>query len=398
MDQVNAARRAYDGPIFFSAGFRPFFLSAALFAGIALPLWIAFLEGVAMPGGDVFPPIYWHGHEMIFGYLGAVMGGFALTAIAEWTKRPATAGWLLVMLAALWLAGRIAVASAAADLIAPGTAAAIDLLFFAALIATMTREIVLGRNWKNLMIPALFTIFWLGNLLFYLSFTIDIEPLLGLRLALAVGALLISVIGGRITPIFTRNWLAREAGAPFPAPFGLADKAALLLTGISMLAWACFPQAQGSGALLVAAGIAQLVRLVRWRGDRTPDEPLVFILHVGYGWLVVALLALSATILLPDMVQAGAALHALTAGAIGVMTIAVMTRASLGHTGRKLTADKGTIAIYALVNLGAALRVLAPALPTDYVHTVALAGILWSAGFILFALKYGRYLTAPRVA
>ncbi len=396
MAQKNAAR-PYHGPIFFSAGFRPFFLGAALFAGVALPLWVFFLEGLHVPTGGNLAPVYWHAHEMIFGYLGAVMGGFALTAIAEWTKRPPICGWPLGLLVALWLAGRIAVALAAAGTITTSIAADVDLLYFAVLAAMMAREIIAGKNWKNLIIVGLFTVFWIANLLFHVALATESDPMNGLRLALAVAAVLISVIGGRITPAFTRNWLTREAGAPLPAPFGLPDKAALALTAIAMLAWAAFPDAAVAGALLVAAGAVQLVRLLRWRGERTGREPLVFILHVGYGWLAAALLALGGSVLVPQMVDAGAALHALTAGAIGVMTAGVMTRASLGHTGRKLAADGGTVTIFVLINLGAALRIAAPALPIDYVHGVALAGALWSAGFIVFVVKYGRYLVAPRV-
>ncbi|HEY4343430.1 MAG TPA: NnrS family protein [Parvibaculum sp.] len=397
MTASSVAKRDYEGPVLFSAGFRPFFLGAALFAGVALPLWIFFLEGLAVPTGENFAPVYWHAHEMIFGYLGAVMGGFALTAIAEWTKRPPVSGWMLGLLVALWLAGRVAVALAAAGTIAPGIAAEVDLLYFAVLAAVMAREIISGGNWKNLIIVILLTIFWVSNLLFHWALATGADPLTGLRLALAVAAMLISVIGGRITPNFTRNWLARK-GITFVAPSGFTDKAALLLTGISMLAWTGFPDTQMTGALLGLAGLAQCLRLASWRGYLTTGEPLVLILHIGYGWLAIALLTLGAANLAPDLVSAGAALHALTAGAIGVMTVAVMTRASLGHTGRPLTADGGTVAIYALINLGAALRVLAPALPFDYVHAVALAGALWSAGFILFAVKFGRYLIAPRVA
>tara|TARA_R110000868_G_scaffold8744_7_gene44743 strand:- start:5341 stop:6600 length:1260 start_codon:yes stop_codon:yes gene_type:complete len=388
----------YKGPIFFSAGFRPLFLGATLFAGIALPLWIFFLQGLFVPAGETFEPIYWHAHEMIFGYLGAVMGGFALTAIAEWTKRPPISGWSLGLLVALWLAGRIAIALAATGTITTSIAADIDLLYLAVLAAMMAREIIAGKNRKNLIIVGLFTVFWASNLIFHVALAADTDPMTGLRLALVVAAVLISVIGGRVTPTFTRNWLTREAGAPFPSAFGWPDRTALALTAIAMLVWACFPRETMAGALLIAAGVMQTWRLLRWRGERTSAEPLVFILHVGYGWLAVALLALGGSVLLPQWVDGGAALHALTAGAIGVMTMGVMTRATLGHTGRKLAADGGTITIYVLINLGAGLRICAHALPMDYVSILALSGMLWSAGFLLFAVKYGRYLLTPRVA
>lgn len=397
MKRTGEQRRTYEGPAFFSAGFRPFFFCGAFFAGLAVPLWIALLYGFAAPENATLDPLYWHAHEMIFGYLGAIMGGFLLTAIPNWTGRLPVMGMRLVGLVALWLAGRVGIALLGGGLVSPSSALALDLAYPLALVATALREIAAGRNWRNLPVAGLIATFGAANLIFYLSFWTALDPMLGIRLALGVAAMLISLIGGRIVPSFTRNWLAKEEGTPpFPAPFGSADKAALLLTGISVIAWVIFPVTFVSGVLLSLAGLAQLVRLARWRGFRTTREPLVLILHVGYGWLVIALLGMGAAILAPQAIEARAALHALTAGAIGTMTVAVMTRATLGHTGRPLTADRGTKTIYLLVSFGALLRVTAPWLPLDYMQAVSLSGALWSAGFLTFAVKYGRYLSSSR--
>lgn len=397
MNGIAARRRAYKGPLIFSFGFRPFFFSGAVFAGIAVPLWALMLSGLAPSPAGAIEPFRWHAHEMVFGYLSAVVAGFLLTAIPNWTGRLPVMGMPLAALFGVWLAGRIAVALAALGVLSPLSAAVIDLSFLVAMAGFAAREVVAGKNWRNLPVVGLLSVLGAANLLSYLPYWTDIRPMLGEHLALAGAAILISLIGGRITPSFTRNWLAKGMGEPFPASFGHADRAALALTVAAMFLWALLPEATVTGVLLALAGMAQLVRLSRWRGERTGNEPLVLILHVGYGWLVFAILALAASILAPQLITPMPALHALTAGAVGTMTLAVMTRATLGHTGRALTADRGTVAIYVLVNLGAALRVAAGWLPLDYVSVVTVAGMVWSAGFLLFAVKYGSYLLRPRL-
>ncbi|HMM14369.1 MAG TPA: NnrS family protein [Parvibaculum sp.] len=396
MEGTSSQRRAYVGSAFLSGGFRPFYLCGALYAALAVPFWVLFLHGIVAPGGAPLEPLYWHAHEMIFGFLGAIVGGFILTAIPNWTGRLPVMGNPLGALLALWLAGRVGVALLGAGAITPAAALLLDLAYPAALVATTLREIVAGKNWRNLPVVGLVAVFGLANLLFYISFWTALDPMLAIRLALGGAAVLITLIGGRITPSFTRNWLAKGHGEPFPAPFGMVDRAALLLTGLSMLGWAIFVDGPAVGALLLLAGAVQLVRLLRWQGLRTASEPLVLILHIGYGWLVVSLLAMGAAALAPYAVNGSAALHALTAGAIGTMTLAVMTRSTLGHTGRALTADGGTVAIFVLVNLGAVLRIAAHLLPMNYVQATTIAGTFWSAAFLVFALKYGQYLLTPR--
>lgn len=396
MNRTGAMRRSYEGPALFSAGFRPFFLGGALYAGLAVPAWLLLLRG-SLAAGPLLDPLSWHAHEMVFGYLAAIIGGFLLTAIPNWTGRLPVMGAPLAFLAALWLAGRLGTATLLAGLLSPVQAAVLDLAYPFALTAVAFREVASGRNWRNLPVVCLVGTFAAADLLFHLANVRDLfDPMLAIRAALGVTAMLISLIGGRITPSFTRNWLAKNGADRFPAPFDRVDKAALVLTGVALVGWLLTPTGTVAGALLLLAAMLQAVRLGRWCGHRTVREPLVLILHVGYGWLVVALFAMAAAAFAPAAFDPRAALHALTAGAIGTMTMAVMTRATLGHTGRALVADRGTQVIYLLVNAGALLRVAAPCLPVDYIAVVSLSGILWSASFLFFAIRYGAYLVAPR--
>jgi uncharacterized protein involved in response to NO len=389
MSEIQVGGRRYASPAFFSFAFRPFFFCGALFAGIAIPAWAALFTGRLVIAGD---PMRWHAQEMLFGFLGAVIGGFLLTAIPNWTGRLPVSGAPLAGLLALWLLGRIGAVLQATGVIGPELGIVLELLYWLALSGAAFREIIAGSNTRNLPVVAMIAAFALADVVTFLPDWTPVAPMLGVHLAIALAATLISLIGGRITPSFTRNWLAKGKGEPFPAPFGLIDKAAVAATLIAMLAWAFWPEAAWAGGLLLLAALIQAVRLARWQGQRTLGEPLVVILHLGYLWLVVGLLALGASAIAPERIMATAALHALTAGAVGTMTLAVMTRATLGHTGRALAADLGTRVIYLLVILGAALRVVAPWLPTDYPETVGLAGMLWAGAFLLFALKYGPYL------
>ncbi|MEP9390204.1 NnrS family protein [Mesorhizobium sp. KR9-304] len=371
-------------------GFRPFFFLASLHAGLAIPAWLgAYLGGLDI--GGPFGGMHWHAHEMLFGYLGAVMAGFILTAIPNWTGRLPLSGKPLAVLVGLWLAGR------AACLLAPDPwlAMAVDLAFPAALGFAIWREVVAGRNWKNAPVVVMITLFGCANAADHLANAGFLDHDLGQRLALAVSAMLIALIGGRIVPSFTRNWLVKKGSACLPSPFGRLDKAALAMTAAAMLAWIVVPETAAAGAFLTTAGILLAARLMRWRGAATVSEPILFVLHVGYGWLAVALLLLGISQLSPA-IPSSAALHALTAGAVGTMTLAVMTRASLGHTGRTIVADRFVVAMYLMVSTGAALRVAAPFAADWYAHVLACGGALWSGGFVLFAVRYAPILWGKR--
>ena len=361
----SVGRPSEGGMVFLSAGFRPFFLLAALWAALAVPLWLGAMA--------------WHAHEMVYGFGVASVAGFLLTAIPNWTGRLPVRGAPLGALAALWLAGRLAL-----FILPPLPAALLDLAFVPVLMAVVARELIAGRNYRNLPMLAALGLLFAGNVLVHLqALDVAYTARLGNSIGIATLLVLISLVGGRIIPSFTRNWMAKARREPAPpAPMSRLDLACLLVTLAGLVAWVAAP---ASTALLqIAAGAAVLVRLSRWRGLRTLREPLLVVLHLGYAWLGVGLL------LLGFGISGGAALHALTVGAIGTMTLAVMTRASLGHGGRPLAAGAGTVAIYVLVTLAALLRVLAPYLGGLIV--TSLAGLAWSAAFGLFAIFYGPLL------
>ena len=365
-------------------GFRPFFLAAALQAGIMIPAWLALFHTV---------PVSWHAHEMVFGYLGAVIAGFVLTAIPNWTGRLPLSGWPLAGLLGLWLAGRIAcnVADPSAVVMA------IDLAFPVVLAGAIWREVIAGRNWRNAPVAGMLTLFTIANGAHHLENTGLALDGFGIRLGLGAVAMLMALIGGRIVPSFTRNWLVKQGSASLPASFGLPDKAALAATALALVAWTAIPDRIVTGILLAISGTLLLVRMARWQGLRTLGEPIVAILHAGYLWLATALALSGASILTAGSVPPGAALHALTAGAVGTMTLAVMTRASLGHTGRAIEADGWTVAIYVLVTTGALLRVAAPLLPFEYLPLLMTGGAFWSGAFLVFVGRYGPYLWRPRL-
>jgi uncharacterized protein involved in response to NO len=361
----------------FSAGFRPFFLLAAAWAAIAVPVWLAaYAQGYALPGA--VPAILWHGHEMVFGFGVAAVAGFLLTAIPNWTGRLPVRGWPLAVLALLWLSGRIA-------MLVP-SAALLDLAFLAALVVVVARELLAGRNWRNLPMLGGLLLLFAANLLLHLGIAA------GLRLGIATLLMLIALVGGRIVPSFTRNWLAKHAPrGKMPAPESTFDRAALVVTLAALAAWvadlATWP--------LIIAGLVLAGRLSRWRGGATFGDPLLLVLHAGYGWLAFGLVLLGLSELVPAL-PASTALHALTVGAIGTMTLAVMTRASLGHSGRALAADAATRTMYLLVTLAALLR-LASAFAGNHALLVAsLAGLAWTAAFALFAVHYGPLLVRER--
>ena len=379
---------------FLSYGFRPFFLSAALWAVLDMGLWMAMLRGwLTLP--SAFDPVSWHAHEALFGYLGAVLAGFLLTAVPNWTGRSPLAGWPLLGLLALWVLGRVAVA--ASQWLAPSAVTLIDISCLLVLGGYVLREIVADRNWRNLVVLAMIGVFVAGNALFHREAADGTYAAsgYGLRTGLAAAIMMISLIGGRIVPTFTRNWLAARGSDALPAEFGRLDKLALALTVFALALWVARPAAPETGCLLLACGLAQAARVLRWRGLDTVAEPLVLILHVGYAFVPFGMLAMGAAILWPDTLALASAQHLWMAGAIGVMTLAVMTRATLGHTGRELTAGKATAAVYLLVVASVLARFAAGGLPGHSMVLWMLSGTLWCSGFAGFVLLYGRMLIGP---
>jgi uncharacterized protein involved in response to NO len=383
--------RPFEGPALLRQGFRPFFLGAAVWALAAITLWIAALQGNVVLR-TAFDPVAWHVHEMLFGFVVAAIAGFLLTAIPNWTGRMPLQGPRLALLIVVWLAGRLAVLGSEA--IGTGTAAVLDLGFLALLLGVVLREILAGRNWRNLPMPVVLLGLLVANALTHADAAgIAATGPLGQRLGIGIVILLISLVGGRIIPSFTLNWLKKRGEARLPARFGAPDRVALGLLAAALAAWVLAPESHVAGAAMVGAGLAALIRLTRWRGHLTLVEPLVWSLHLGYVWVPIGLLLTGFSAFLPDVPQI-AGLHALTAGAMGGMTLAVMTRATLGHTGRPLIADRWTAAAYLLVAAAAALRVAAPFSADGYLALLWAAGLAWCAAFGLFAVHYGRLLLA----
>lgn len=396
-EQMLALRRARMGaaPAFLRGGFRPFFFGGALWAVVALCVWLLALAGrLEIP--STFDALSWHRHEMLFGFVGAVIAGFLLTAIPNWTGRLPIAGPPLAGLFGLWLAGRLAVLLSGT--VGAAVAAAIDVGFYVVLAAVAAREVIQANN-RNAPIVGLVVLFGIANGLDHVAAAGSsfIDPALPWRLAMALVTLMISLIGGRIVPSFTRNWLAKRGsthGLPGqPSPF---DLGVIGLTAFAFLAWLAAPPGWLPGSLLALAAATQAIRLARWKGWRAVRDPLVLILHVGYMWVPIGLALLAASQLGAPVPQS-AAVHALTAGAMGTMILAVMTRASLGHTGRELRAGPTTTVIYLLVTVGAALRVAAPLNLFDYRIGLEAAGALWIGSFVLFLFNYGPILFKPRL-
>ncbi len=387
MPAALARRREYSGPALFSYGFRPFFLGGASWAAFGMLLWLPqYLGEIALP--TAFAPLDWHIHEMLYGYVAAVVAGFLLTAIPNWTGRLPVTGAPLAALAGLWLAGRVAIATSAFIGIVP--AAVIDVAFLVALASLAAREIVAGHNWRNLRVLAVIGLLILANVVFHLEVWFSGAANYGARLGLAAAIGLVMLIGGRIVPSFTRNWLARQDAGRLPAPFSRFDGATIAASALTLAGWVLLPGEEAVGVLLLIAALLHAVRLARWAGERTFADRLVLVLHVAYAFVPIGFALLGASLIWPDHVPPSAGLHAWTSGAIGTMTLAVMTRASLGHTGQPLQATPLTQAIYALAASAAVIRIVAACLGS--LVLVDVAGLAWIAAFGGFTAIYGPLL------
>lgn len=380
-------------PAVLTWGFRPFFLAAGLWAVVALAIWIVVLHtGLAL--SSRLDPLAWHIHEMLFGFVMAAVAGFLLTAIPNWTGRQPISGAPLGFLTGLWLLGRVA--CLISQMLPIWFAIAADLAFPVALLAIVAREIIAAKNRRNMPMIMPIAVLGIANLLMHLEAAgVAISTGLGWRLGLAAVLALVSVVGGRIIPSFTHNWLVTRQVKDLPAPHGLADRLALGSLHAGLFGWAFIPAARVVGALLLFGAIFNLWRLMRWQGARTTAEPLLFILHIGYGWLCIGVALLGVSILI-SAVPTSAGIHALTVGAIGTMILAVMTRVTRGHTGRQLTSDPTTTVLYGCV-IAAALTRVATTFATVWSMPLLIAsGCFWIAAFILFITHYSPMLLQPR--
>ena len=381
------------GAVLFSHGFRPFFLGGALWAALAMALWMGMLGGhFRLP--TAFDAVSWHAHEFLFGYGGAIIAGFLLTATPSWTGRPLT-GWALAGLAALWLSGRVLVGVSAA--LPPALVAAVTLAFPVLLFVIIAHALIAGRNRRNLILLPLLGAFIAGQALFHWTAAQGGFPAQGEGLRLALGAmiLLLALIGGRVIPAFTRNWLAQNGAVAMPVMTAF-DRGALAALLLAIGLWVWVPGLQITGGALILAGLLHTARLLRWSGHRTLGEPLIASLHVGYGLLAGGAILLGAEIVLRGAAAPAPAQHVWMAGAIGLTSLAIMTRATLGHTGRPLTAGPITVALYSALLLSMAARVGAGYWVAEADDLHALAALWWIVAFAGFAAAYGPALTRPR--
>ncbi|MBT3238187.1 MAG: NnrS family protein [Rhodospirillaceae bacterium] len=366
---------------------------AGLYGMAPMVFWLMVSSGEGYVPGPL-PPIYWHGHEMLFGFAIAAVCGFMLTAVPNWTRTPPVAGPVLMVLAGLWLAGRIAF-WVGWDLGAMPVAV-IDLMLIPALGIVAGGRIISAGLQRNFVFIGLLTVLFASNLLMHLQaigVTTDTAEM-GLRLGIYGFVLLVTLIAGRIVPNFTSGALRMDAvpaEASTPPAIEKLVVLTLLAAIVADLAGDAVPQ-MVTAAMQLLASASLLVRMRNWQTLKTLGQPIVWVLHLGHLWLVVgfALLGLSGIIGHPGE---GAALHALTAGAIGTMILAVMTRAALGHSGRQLHASKPIVVAYVLVSIGALLRVLTPYLGFQ---AVIVGGVLWTLAFVIFTIAFWPILTRPR--
>ena len=378
----------------FAYGFRPFFLLAGVYAMFAVVGWLWIYRAGLMPLGNV-PPQFWHAHEMLYGFVAAAIAGFMLTAVPSWTGSRGYAGRPLQLLVLLWLGGRLAFMFAGS--LPFWLIAMLELLFIPLLMLTIAPSLLRTYS-RNTPLLLVLLLFWTGDVLFMLGLmsTDTLMSARGLRIGLDLVLVLITVIGGRIVPAFTGNALREHGVVVKMRSIALLDRVTITLMLVYALADIFSPMHWITGSIALLAAIAQFVRLSGWHGIRTLSQPIVWVLHVAYLWLPLGL-ALKAADVLGGYTWAVHWQHALGAGAAGTMILAVMTRASLGHTGRPLIVGRETVAAYILLVFAVTTRVFgAVALPISYQSIVLLAGGLWAAAFALFAIGYAPVLLSPR--
>jgi len=382
---------------FLSYAFRPFFLLNGIFAVVAMGIWVSALHGA----GPATLPVnitYWHGHEMLVGFVMAAIAGFILTAVATWTGRPALQGGPLALLVLAWLAGRLAMGMGG---VLPSTwVAVLDMLFPVLLIVFVAREVFGGGSKRNYPIVFITVLLALFNFLYHAS-GLGLVPLaidadrIALYLMIHLALLLITVIAGRIVPSFTANWMRDQGQERLPQTSVLLDRLSILLTVSTGLFASIAPVSLATGYLAFAAALVHGLRLSRWRSLATTSEPLLFVLHAGYFWLPLGYALLGCSIF-GWLFPATAALHALTMGATGFMVLAVTTRVALAHTGRKLHVARLTVCAYWILFIAVVLRVLSP-FAGNYLMVVDLAAIGWMLAFGIFTWVYWPVLTGPHV-
>jgi uncharacterized protein involved in response to NO len=379
----------------FDYGFRPFFLLCGLYALVIVPLWLFRFAHASVPFGAL-PGVYWHAHEMLFGFVAAAIAGFLLTAVPSWTGSPGFAGRPLLLMVCLWLGGRVAMALV--DVLPLWIAATLQLSLLPMLLVLLAPPIVRARN-RNLPILGVVTLLWLIDAALMRAM-INGDMLLAAgasRVGVDLVLLLLVVIGGRIVPAFTGSALRKAGMVVTPISRGWLE--VLAIASVALIAFndLFWPDGVSAGVLAAVAAAANAARLAGWRSFRVRGEPILWVLHIAYAWIPIGL-ALKAAFLLGDWSWAAKWQHALTFGAFATMILAVMTRASLGHTGRPLVVTRAIALAYALLTLGAALRVFGGAwTPQHYLWTLTASGLAWVLAFLIFVWVYGPILISARV-
>ena len=376
--------------LLFSEAFRALFLGAGSYAVVAMSIWV-----LGLLGWGPVAPLHWHVHEMVFGLGGAAMGGFLLTAIPSWTRRPALRGMPVVLLVLAWLLGRVVMLPETPWAIFTGY---LELLYPFALAGVVMREIVAARNRGNYLVVALAVLLALADAGYQLSVSgwFDSDPMLWLRLALYLLLVLLTIVAGRVIPAFTGNWLRMRGTHRLPVRYPLVERLAVPVVALFGVADAFLPGSMAAGLLAGLATGVHGIRLSAWRGIAVRRDPLLLVLHLGYLWIVIGFAMLTVASF-SDLVSRSAAIHALTIGAVATMILAIMSRASLGHTGRPLQAPAPVTLAYVLLSVAALLRVAAGVDGSYYVALVTTAGVVWIIAFGLFVVAYAAILSGPRV-
>lgn len=376
--------------------FRPFFLGAALQAALGIPVWTALWLG-ALPAPRWLAPVWWHGHEMLFGFVAAAIAGFLLTASPVWTGRRALSGRPLGGLFALWVAGRLALAGATR--LPLWLVAVVDAAFLPAVALVVARTLWGSGQPRNYGVVGVVLALALANAAMHasaLGLVADTAPT-ALRFGVDAVVVLILVIGGRITPAFTANAFRRDGIAEPVRAWPWLNAVVVGAGGALALVSLAAARTPASGLCAMLAGVAGLVRLAGWQPWQTRADPLLWSLHLGTAWVAVGLVLVG----LGDLgapVPASAGLHALTAGGMGATILAVMTRVGLGHTGRPLELPRGVVWAYALVSAGALARVAASFASGGAQRVLLVAGgLAWAAAFGIFVVRYGGVLVRPRI-
>jgi len=378
-------------PVLFSYAFRPFFLMNGIFAIAVIMVWVMTLHGSGLPG---ITPM-WHSHEMLVGFAMAAVAGFSLTAVANWTGRPAVRGTPLIWLVSCWLTGRVAMLLA--GWLPSALVALLDMLFPLLLCVLLGREVFGGKSKRNYILVIILAFMAFLNGIYHLgnSQILPGSDRLAIFLLIHTMLALVTIIAGRIVPAFTGNWLKMQGKTSLPVNSDTVDQAALSLTVLVGLTASFAPSHTVTGVLAFAAAALHGFRLSRWKGFATTANPLLFVLHTAYIWLPIGDMLLGCAVF-GWVFTPTAALHALTMGAIANIVLAVTTRVSLGHTGRPLQVARITVAAYWLLAIAVLIRVLGPLTGQDYLLMIDLSATGWILAFAIFVWVYWPILTRQK--